>query len=77
MVLLDLSCINPIRHMSPRWGFGIFACPVRYKHAAPLGLCWFISNKVDFGESTYRDPKPFQVRQVVQLVDYPQLPNTI
>ena len=21
MVFLDLSCINPIRHMSPRWGF--------------------------------------------------------
>ena len=24
-------------------------CPVCYKHTAPLGLCWFISNKVDFG----------------------------
>ena len=31
-------------HMSPRWGFRIFACPVCYKHAAPLGLCWFISH---------------------------------
>ena len=44
MVFLDLSCINPIRHMSARWGFRIFACPVCYKHAAPLGLCWFISH---------------------------------
>ena len=24
--------------MSPRWGFRAFAYPVRYKHAAPLGL---------------------------------------
>ena len=24
--------------MSPLWGFGIFAYPVCYKHAAPLGL---------------------------------------
>ena len=63
--------------MSPRWGFRIFACPMCYKHAAPLGLGWFISNEVDYGKSTYRGLKPFQVRQVVQLVDYPQLPNKI
>ena len=48
-------------HMSPRWGFRIFACPVCYKHAALLGLGWFISNKVDFGKSAYRSPKWFQV----------------
>ena len=61
LVFLDLSCINPIRHMSPRWGFRIFACLVCYKHAALLGLGWFISNKVDFGKSAYRSPKWFQV----------------
>ena len=25
-------------HMSPRWGFRYLVYPVRYKHAAPLGL---------------------------------------
>ena len=24
--------------MSPLWGFGLFVCPVFYKHVAPLGL---------------------------------------
>ena len=38
MVFLDLSCINPIRHMSPRWGFKGFGVLVFYTHIAPLGL---------------------------------------
>ena len=37
MVFLDLSCINPIRHMSPRWGFR-FEVLVFYTHIAPLEL---------------------------------------
>ena len=28
----------PLQHMSPRWGFKVFAYPVCYKHVAPLGL---------------------------------------
>ena len=24
--------------MSPLWGYGLFVCPVFYKHVAPLGL---------------------------------------
>ena len=41
---LDMLCYThcaPLerkRYMSPRWGFRIFARPVCYKHAAPLGL---------------------------------------
>ena len=38
MVFLDLSCINPIRHMSPLWGFRGFGVLVFYTHIAPLGL---------------------------------------
>ena len=32
-----LTLSNSI-NMSPRWGFGVFAYPDCYKHAAPLGL---------------------------------------
>ena len=32
--------------MSPRWGFKYLRILCCYKHAAPLGLCWFTSSLV-------------------------------
>ena len=59
MVFLDLSCINPIRHMSPRWGFRGFGVLVFYTHIAPLGLqknssCYTHCAPLERGDWTYR-----------------------
>ena len=41
--IYHITChVSRILHMSPLWGFGTFGLSVFYKHAAPLGLCWFI-----------------------------------
>ena len=44
---IDLSCISPTpTHMSPPLGLWSWLGRACYRHAAPLGLCWFISLEV-------------------------------